>query len=166
MDRKLSLKLIIAWLKQNQIVAGVLVIAIAVAFYTLSARNHNKISDTELLRLKKECAGMAEELANKRTENNTVSRLSWEVRHSDYNLERKSCFAEFYKDATFFNNPGQNFSEVLIEDLFKRQTIIAWTYYSGEGRKLDDKFEAEYTLTQSKEYEKTKKDIFGLGLYE
>lgn len=144
----------------NQIVFWVIII-IAIAIISFGVFR-SKISDTKLFALNEKCAVKAKEYAQKQTGSDSLGTSVVQVEHSIYNTKKKSCFTEVNVAVliTDKNSPYQDYSEVKIYDLLKEKTAISWIYDGAE------QWEKRGQLNSLQEYEKVKKEIFGLGFYE
>lgn len=146
------------WVKNNRTIIGALIVAGVISAYAF-LKSENKISDIDLLKMNDECAVRAEELAKRQSGTDSLGRAELKVIHSVYDTKRKSCFAEIDVAVKIEDSqsPYKDFSEWRIYDVIREDTINRWTYEGAE------QWEQTNTL---KEYEKLKKEIFGLDLYK
>lgn len=144
-------------LSKKQLLFGlVLLLSGGAAGFLYNGKTGNALSHSELFELKRNCAKLAQEFAQKNTRANAVFETRFWVLQSDYNIERKSCFGEFDKLAEF--SPGKSFLDYQIYDLLTGRQIAAMTATDKDPATSEW---TDYFLKQEPEYSKVRKQIFG-----
>ena len=149
-------------LANKNLVAVAILIVLGVGAYIFLMKDN--ISHSELFELKQNCAKLAQEFVEKKTGPGIegVNQLTWKVLHSDYNVKKKSCFAELDM-FSYFPNTNESFSEYRIYDLLNGINIESLTYFD---KNPGNEEWVKYLVDKSPKYYKLRKEVFGLGREE
>lgn len=144
------------FLKENRFKALFLcfLILIAILVFYQYINKSNQISDAELLKLKTDCSNLAKSFIQEK-KLDFVFESNWSILHSDYNIKRRSCFAEFDVNVL---RPNDEFNEYRIYDILTKNEITSLTWYQ---KNMDSEWSKYYTESSS-EYYDLRKEIFGI----
>lgn len=91
--------------KYKNLIIVILLIFSVIGSYLFSTKE--SVNHSDLFALKEECSEKAQKYATDNTQSSTIFNVHWKLLHSDYVVEKKSCFAEFRK--SFFTvNTGKS----------------------------------------------------------